>query len=404
MPWQNQSGGPWGGGGGGGQGPWGGRGGGGGNPPPDLEEMLRRSQDKLKSIFPGGASPGKFIPLILIVVAGLWLVTGFYRVLPDEQGIELVFGKWNGSKMQQGLHWNWPSPIGTVYTPKVTRSNRVEIGYRGGPEGTRRGGTVRDVNEESVMLTSDENIVELQFTVLWKIKDAGAFLFNIRDPEATVKVAAESVMREIVGQTNFDQVVTIGREEIERKADALLQSVLDSYRAGIQIEAIQLQKSDPPADVIDAFNDVQRARQDKSRLQNEAQAYANSVVPEARGQAEQITRAAEADRERLLKEADGEAKRFNSVYEAYRMAPAVTRRRMYLEALGDVLGSAKKVIIDKKAGGPGVVPYLPLPELRKSAPAAAPHSAGGSTGTSSSGSGSDTSAQSASQSSNGGRK
>ena len=367
MPWQNQSGGPWGG-GGGGQGPWGGRGGGGGNPPPDLEEMLRRSQDKLKNIIPGGGSAGKFIPLILIVVAGLWLATGFYRVQPDEQGIELVFGKWNNLMTTEGLHWNWPSPIGAIYTPKVTRSNRVEIGYRGGTDGSRRGGTIRDVNEESVMLTSDENIVELQFTVLWKIKNAGEYLFNIRDPEATVKVAAESVMREIVGQTNFDQAVTVGREEIERNADTLLQTVLDTYKAGILVEAIQLQKSDPPADVIDAFNDVQRARQDKSRLQNEAQAYANSIVPEARGQSEQITRAAEAYREKSLKEAEGEAKRFGSVYEAYRTAPEVTRRRMYLEALGEVLGSAQKVIIDQRGGaGSGVVPYLPLPEIQKRA-------------------------------------
>jgi modulator of FtsH protease HflK len=385
MPWQNQSGGPWGG-GGGGQGPWGGRGGG-GNPPPDLEEMLRRSQDKLKSMIPGGGSAGKFIPLIVIVVAGLWLATGFYRVQPDEQGIELVFGKWNNLMTTEGLHWNWPSPIGAVYTPKVTRSNRVEIGYRGGPDGARRGGTIRDVNEESVMLTSDENIVELQFTVLWKIQNAGEYLFNIRDPEATVKVAAESVMREIIGQTNFDQAVTVGREEIERRTDTLLQSVLDSYKAGILVEAIQLQKSDPPADVIDAFNDVQRARQDKSRLQNEAQAYANSIVPEARGQAEQITRAAEAYREKSLKEAEGEAKRFSSVYEAYRTAPEVTRRRMYLEAIGEVLGAAQKVIIDQKSGaGSGVVPYLPLPEIEKRAISrpSQPADAGG--GTSSSGS------------------
>lgn len=387
MPWQNQSGGPWGGGGGGGQGPWGGRGGGGGNPPPDLEEMLRRSQDKLKSMIPGGGSAGKFIPLILVVVAGLWLATGFYRVQPDEQGIELVFGKWNGAKVLEGLHWNWPSPIGAVYTPKVTRSNRVEIGYRGGSDGSRRGGTIRDVNEESVMLTSDENIVELQFTVLWKIENAGEYLFNIRDPEATVKVAAESVMREIVGQTNFDQAVTVGREEIERKADTLLQSVLNSYKAGILIEAIQLQKSDPPTEVIDAFNDVQRARQDKSRLQNEAQAYANSIVPEARGQAEQITRAAEAYREKQLKEAEGEAKRFSSVYDAYKTAPEVTRRRMYLEALGEVLGSAQKVIIDQKGGaGGGVVPYLPLPEIQKRTTGGSTRPSDGSGGTTSTGS------------------
>jgi membrane protease subunit HflK len=192
-------------------------------------------------------------------------------------------------------------------------------------------------------------------------------------------------MREIVGQTNFDQTVTVGREEIERKADTLLQSVLNSYKAGILIEAIQLQKSDPPTEVIDAFNDVQRARQDKSRLQNEAQAYANSIVPEARGQAEQMTRAAEAYRERLLKEADGEAKRFTSVYDAYKTAPEVTRRRMYLEALGEVLGSAEKVIIDQKGGG-GVVPYLPLPEIQKRATEGSTRSSSGSGSTTSTGS------------------
>jgi modulator of FtsH protease HflK len=370
MPWQNQGGGggPWGGGGGGGgQGPWGGSGGGGGGkPPPDLEEMLRRSQDRLKSIFPGGGSAGKLLPLIIIVVVGLWFATGFYRVQPDEQGVELVFGDWNGNTTTEGLHWNWPGPIGDVFTPKVTRSNRVQVGYRAGSEGSRRGASERDVTEESVMLTSDENIVDLQFTVLWKIKNAGEFLFNIRNPEGTVKIAAESVMREVVGQTNFDKVVTVGRQEIESRGNELLQAILDQYGAGILIEAVQLQKSDPPPDVIDAFNDVQRARQDKSRLKNQAEAYANSIVPEARGQAEQMVRDAEAYRERLLKEAEGEAKRFISVYEAYKTAPEVTRRRMYLETMGNVFGSAQKVIVDQKGGsGQGVVPYLPLPEIQK---------------------------------------
>jgi membrane protease subunit HflK len=371
MPWQNQGGGggPWGGGGGGGgQGPWGGSGGGGGGgkPPPDLEEMLRRSQDRLKTIFPGGGSVGKLLPLIIIVVVGLWFATGFYRVQPDEQGVELVFGDWNGNTTTEGLHWNWPGPIGDVFTPKVTRSNRVQVGYRAGSEGSRRGASERDVTEESVMLTSDENIVDLQFTVLWKIKNAGEFLFNIRNPEGTVKIAAESVMREVVGQTNFDKVVTVGRQEIESRGSELLQAILDQYGAGILIEAVQLQKSDPPSDVIDAFNDVQRARQDKSRLKNQAEAYANSIVPEARGQAEQMVRDAEAYRERLLKEAEGEAKRFISVYDAYKTAPEVTRRRMYLETMGNVFGSAQKVIVDQKGGsGQGVVPYLPLPEIQK---------------------------------------
>lgn len=371
MPWQNQGGGggPWGGGGGGGggQGPWGGSGGGGGGkPPPDLEEMLRRSQDRLKSIFPGGGSAGKLLPLIIIVVVGLWFATGFYRVQPDEQGVELVFGHWSGNTTTEGLHWNWPGPVGEVFTPKVTRSNRVQVGYRAGSEGARRGASERDVAEESVMLTSDENIVDLQFTVLWKIKNAGEFLFNIRNPEGTVKIAAESVMREVVGQTNFDKVVTVGRQEIESRGNELLQVILDQYGAGILIEAVQLQKSDPPSDVIDAFNDVQRARQDKSRLKNQAEAYANSIVPEARGQAEQMVRDSEAYRERLLKEAEGEAKRFISVYEAYKTAPEVTRRRMYLETMGNVFGSAQKVIVDQKGGsGQGVVPYLPLPEIQK---------------------------------------
>jgi membrane protease subunit HflK len=384
MPWQNQSGGgggPWGGGGnggggGGGQGPWGGRGGG-STPPPDLEEMLRRSQNKLKGMFPGGASFGWWLLVIPLALAVLWAITGFYRVQPDEQGVPLIFGKWNGLTTAEGLHWNPPSPIGQVFTPKVTRSNQANIGGRAVE--SRRRGSGRDASEESSMLTSDQNIVDLQFTVFWKIKNAGEFLFRIRNPEATVRIAAESVMREVVGQTTFDKVVTVGREEIERRANDLLQKILDQYEAGILVEGVKLQKSEPPPEVIDAFLDVQRARQDKDRLKNEAEAYANSIVPVARGQAEQMTRGAEAYKQRLLKEAEGEAARFDSVYQAYKTAPEVTRRRMYLETMGEVLGSAQKVIIDQKGGaGGGVVPYLPLPEIQKRAtggsvkPAAAP--------------------------------
>jgi len=364
MPWQNQSGGgkgPW----GGGQGPWGGRGGG-STPPPDLEEMLRRSQDKLKGMFPGGGSIGKMLPLIIVAVAGLWLATGFYRVQPDEQGVELVFGKWNETTTTEGLHWNWPRPLGQVYTPKVTRSNQTNIGTR--VEETGRRVTSRARANESSMLTSDQNIVDLQFTVFWKIKNAGEFLFKLRNPEATVAIAAESVMREVVGQTPFNDVVTVGRETIEQRSNDLLQKILDQYGSGILIEGVKLQNSAPPAEVIDSFLDVQRARQDKDRLQNEAEAYANSIVPEARGQAEQMIRGADAYKQRLLKEAEGEAARFNSVYQAYKTAPEVTRRRMYLETLGEVLGSAQKVIIDQQGGSRGgVVPYLPLPEIQKRA-------------------------------------
>ncbi len=359
MPWSNQNGG-----GDDGRGPWGG---GGGKRPPDIEELLRRSQDRVKQFIPGGGGGGKLLVLLLILAVAGWAVFGgFYRVQPDEQGVELVFGEWVNTT-GPGLHYNYPSPVGEVYRPKVTQVNKIDIGYRTVSDGRSRQGTQRDVPEESLILTGDQNIVDIDFTVLWRIKDAGKYLFNIRNPDATVKVAAESAMREVVGQTSFDDAVTIGRESIESRTKILLQAILDDYGAGIDIVDIQLQQSDPPRDVIDSFNDVQRAKQDRERLQNEAQAYANSIVPEARGEAEKLVQEANAYREKLIKEADGEGQRFLSVYESYRLAPEVTRRRMYLEAMGDVFADADKVIIDTGAGGTGVVPYLPLPELRKRA-------------------------------------
>ncbi|MEN8195902.1 MAG: FtsH protease activity modulator HflK [Pseudomonadota bacterium] len=249
--------------------------------------------------------------------------------------------------------------------PKVTEVNKVDIGYRTGADGRSRTAVQRDIPEESLILTGDQNIVDIDFAVLWKIKDAGQYLFNIRNPKITVQVAAESAMREVVGQSNFDDAVTVGRESIETRTEELLQNILDDYEAGIQVIAVELQSSDPPKEVIDAFNDVQRARQDKERLQNEAQAYANSVVPEARGRSEQMIQQAEAYKQQQISEAQGEAQRFLSVYNAYLAAPDVTRRRMYLETLGDVLGSANKIILDEGASGSGVVPYLPLPELQR---------------------------------------
>lgn len=361
MPWSNQNG------GGGGGGPWGGGGsggGGGGQQPPDIEELLRRSQDRMKKIVPGGAGLKVVLMLVALAVVGWSLLGGFYRVQPDEQGVELVFGKWENTT-GPGLHWNWPAPIGDVELPKVTEVNKVDIGYRAGADGRGRTAVQRDIPEESLILTGDQNIVDIDFAVLWKIKDAGQYLFNIRNPKVTVQVAAESAMREVVGQSNFDDAVTIGRESIETRSEELLQNILDDYEAGIQVIAVELQSSDPPKEVIDAFNDVQRARQDKERLQNEAQAYANSVVPEARGRSEQMIQQAEAYKQQQISEAQGEAQRFLSVYNAYLAAPDVTRRRMYLETLGDVLGSANKIILDEGASGSGVVPYLPLPELQR---------------------------------------
>lgn len=377
MPWTNQGGGggggPWGPppGGGGGQNPWGrpSGGGGGGPQPPDLEELLRRSQNRLKSAIPGGFGSGRGIGLVVLVVALIWLASGIYRVGADEQGVVLRFGQWVRTE-ESGLRYHLPSPIEAVYLPKVTNVNRIEIGYRSAGEG-RRGD--RDVSDESLMLTGDENIIDIDFTVFWQIKDAGEFLFKIRDPEVTVKKAAESAMREVIGRTELQPALTEARQQTEQATKQLLQAMLDEYQSGVLITQVQLQKADPPAPVIDAFNDVQRARSDRERLRNEAEAYRNDIIPRARGEAERLIQEASAYREQVVSLAQGDADRYRKIHEAYSLSKEVTSQRMYLETMEGVLEGARKVIIDgKAAGGQGVVPYLPLNQL---APPAAPPAA-----------------------------
>jgi modulator of FtsH protease HflK len=367
MPWSNQGGG-WQ--GGGGQGPWGGRPGGGGQQPPDLEELLRRSQEKVKRLFPGGPGGGfggnrRGLVLIPLIVVAIWLASGFYRVQPDEQGVVLRFGEWIKTT-QPGLNWHFPSPIETVFTPKVTRVNRVEVGFIS-PSELGRGASSRDVPGESLMLTGDENIVDINFVLLWQIKDAGQFLFNIRDPEPTVKAVAESAMREIIGKTPIVEATTEGRGAIELAAREQAQQILDDYGAGILVNQVQLQKVDPPSEVIDAFRDVQRAQADRERLQNEAEAFANDILPRARGEAERLLQEAQAYRQEVVARADGDAQRFVSVYDEYVKAQDVTIKRIYLETMEDVLRDMNKVVIDSSASGAGVVPYLPLPELERRA-------------------------------------
>ena len=358
-------GGPWGGGGGGPRGQWPPSGGGAGAPPPNIEEMLRRSQDRVRRFLPGGMGGGRAIALFAVGLVVLLLLFGLYRVQPDEQGVQLLFGKWDGNTTTPGLHW-WPPIIGEVQTPKVTVINRINVGFRDPGDLGGRVASARDVPRESLMLTGDQNIADVDFTVQWRIANAGNYLFNIRDPEATVKLVAESVMREVVGQTKLDDLITTAREQVQDRSTELLQQVLDGYGAGISIERIQLQLTSPPPPVIDAFNDVQRARQDKERLQNEAEAYQNRIVPTARGEAASVIQAATAYRERVIKEAQGEGARFSEIYKSYLAAPDVTRRRLYIETLRDVLSKANKVIIDPVAqGSQGVVPYLPLNELRR---------------------------------------
>jgi membrane protease subunit HflK len=366
MPWSNQGGGPWGS-GGGSKGPWGSGPQSSGPTPPDLEQLLRRSQDKLKSVLPGGNLGGRGFALISLGAVVLWLVSGFFRVEPDELGVVMRFGK-VVREVQPGLNYHVPYPIETVLTPKALRVNKIDVGMRV-VDDTRRGTTVRDVPEESLMLTGDENIVDVDFSVLWRIQPAKVrdYLFNIQNPEGTVKAVAESAMREVVGRSNIQPILTGARQGIETAVQDLMQRTLDSYGAGILIQQVQLQKVDPPAAVIDAFRDVQAARADLERAQNEAQTYANRVVPEARGRVAQIIQNAEAYREQTVAEAQGQTARFIKIYDEYKKAPHVTRQRMYLETMERLFGSTDKIILDTgPAGqGSGVVPFLPLTELNR---------------------------------------
>jgi modulator of FtsH protease HflK len=368
MFWQSQGGGPWGSGPRGG-GPWGGNRGGGGGPgprgrgpqPPDFEELLRRSQDRFRRVLPGGFGTGTGILVVALVILVIWLASGFYRVDPDEVGIVLRFGGYNRTT-QPGLNYHLPSPIEKALTPSVTRVNRTEIGYRSSEIGRTVG--TRDVPEEALMLTGDENIVDVNFTVFWVIKDAYNYLFDIRDPDATVKSAAESAMREVIGETPIAQALSEGRGKIETDTQRLLQGILDAYKSGVEVTQLQLLRVDPPAPVIDAFRDVQRALADRERLRNEAESYRNDIIPRARGDAVRIKQEAEAYRQQIINQAQGDADRFLSVYKAFKSAQDVTTQRLYLETMEDILKNSNKVIIDKSTGGPGgVLPYLPLPAL-----------------------------------------
>ena len=333
--------------------------------------MLRRSQDRFRQLLPGGRGTGSLIGIGIAAVIALWLASGFYRVQPDEVGVVLRFGAYN-RMTQPGLNYHLPSPIETALTPSVTRQNRMEIGYRSAEVPSARSGSSGQVPEEALMLTGDENIVDINFTVLWVVKDAKSYLFNIRNPEGTVKSAAESAMREIVGETPIAQALAEGRGKIETETQKLLQSILDSYGSGIEITLVQLQRVDPPNPVIESFRDVQRALADRERVRNEAEAYRNDILPRARGDAVKVRQDAEAYRAQVVAYAQGDADRFNSVYNAYKASEDVTAERLYLETMEDILKNATKVIIDKSAmGQSGVVPYLPLPSLAGAAPPAA---------------------------------
>ncbi|CAN1606870.1 K04088 hflK; modulator of FtsH protease HflK [Candidatus Pelagibacterales bacterium] len=330
----------------------------------DMEDLAKKFQDGLKNMFGGSSkTPDVKKPITLFIIGAIavWALSGFYRVGADEQGVVLRFGKYT-NMTQPGLNYHLPFPIESVMTPKVSKVNRIDVGFRSSNEGSR--GVIGDIKEESAMLTGDENIVDINYSIFWVIGDASKYLFNIQDPIGTIKSVAETAMREVIARKKIQTILTQGRAEIEIEVQKIMQQILDSYNSGVDITQVQAQKSDPPAQVIDSFRDVQAAKADKERAQNEAEAYANDIIPRARGEAAKIVQEAEGYKKEVVAQAEGEASRFIAIYNEYAKAKTVTQERMYLETMEKVLSGVNKIIIDKQSGS-GVVPYLSLPELKK---------------------------------------
>jgi membrane protease subunit HflK len=368
MPWTNQGGGNGDDSGSPVRGPWGGapqRGG--GLRPPDFEQILKQLRDRVASFLPRGLGRSGLV-LIAGAVVFLWLASGIYVVQPSEQGIVLLFGK-VVANTGPGLNYRLPWPIEVLYKPNVQTINQTTVGYHSNTESSDENQS-GDIPDESLMLTGDENIVDVNFTVNWRIKDAAAYLFNVDNGRNndTIKAVAESAMREVVGQNQIEPIMTSNREVIQIAVRDLMQRTLDSYDAGVFVTGVQMQKVEPPEDVRGAYLDVQKALADQDRMRNEAEAYANKIIPQARGRAAHIVQDAAAYRQQAIANATGEAKRFLAVLAEYRKAPEVTRRRMYLETMTSVLGPMNKVIVDDSAKG--VIPYFQLPNMLRPQPPA----------------------------------
>jgi membrane protease subunit HflK len=332
--------------------------------------MMRRLQARLGGWFGGGEGfSGKAILFFILVGVLIWLATGLYTVQPKEVGLNLVFGRYVGT-VGPGLNVNWPYPIGDHLKIPVLDVKTMEIGVPGSEIGSR---SASRPSEEGLMLTGDDNIVDIDFSVQWKVSSAHPedYAFNIEDPEGTIRAVAEAVMREVVGRRNIQAILTTDRELIQQEVRESMQKILDSYRAGIEIQIVNLLKDLPPPEVTAAFQDVQAAAIDKQTLQNQAQTYANKIVPEARGQASEIVQTAEGYRTRTVAEAKGAASRFDQVYAEFKNAPDITRQRMYLETMERVFAGMSKVILDQAGQAPSVLPFLPLGDLARQGPGAA---------------------------------
>ncbi len=344
--------------------------------PPDLDEVVKKFQDQVSSIFggkgkgsggdgegQGSSSGGGFGSKGLGVVVGgalfLWGLTGIYIVDEGKRGVELIFGAYSETT-QPGPHWHMPAPISTVEIVDVSQIRNVEIGYRSAIDG---GSAKRSVLNEAMMLTQDENIVDVNFAIQYRIKDAQDYLFNLRE-------ATESAVREIVGKSKMDFVLTEGRSEMVQSAEILIQAILDRYGSGLQVTSVNMQDAQPPEQVQAAFSDAVKAREDEQRVKNEAEAYANDILPKARGAGARMFEEATAYKSKVVAEAEGQTSRFLQVLTEYEKAPVVTRERLYLDAMETVLNNTSKVMLDVE--GSGNLLYLPLDRMMAPATAAIP--------------------------------
>lgn len=350
--------------------PWGGSGGGGNDTPPDLDDMLRRAQDNLRQVIPGNMGGGRMFGLLLLGLISLWLASGFYTITPGVNGVIQRFGAWNRTQVNEGLSYHMPWPVETLAKINVSEVRRLNIGFVDrGPRGSAK----QDIPDESLMLTSDANIIDIDLVVHWSIKSAEDFLFNIHDPENTIKKVAESAIREAVGQTPMFSIITTARATVADRAREIMVKNLDEYKSGVNISQVLIQEAEVHPDVQDAFQDVQSAKQDAFDVQNRAGAYREDILPKARGQAIKMQQDAQGYKQSVMARATGDADRFNAVYAAYKTGEDVTKKRIFIETMEEVLKNAQKIIVDDNASGSGVVPYLPLNELK---PAAGGNSSG----------------------------
>jgi len=335
--------------------------------PPDLDKILKNIQEHMRGLFGGkgrggggeggtGKVSGFGVGLIAMVAVVLWLVSGFYIVNEGQRGVVLLFGS-KTEITDAGLHWRWPFPIEAVEKVNVSQVSTIEIGYR---KSDKTGGTSK-VPKEALMLTQDENILDIEFAVQYKIKDAADYLFNVRDIQDTLMSATESAVREVVGKSDLDFIITEGRDQVGQNTRALLQEIMDRYKSGIHIVTVQMQKALPPEEVKAAFDDAVKAREDEQRLKNEAEAFANDMIPRARGNAARMLQQAEGYKASVIARAEGDAKRFSQIVVEYTKAPGVTRDRLYIEAMERVYSSTTKILVDQKAGNN--ILYLPLDKL-----------------------------------------